>query len=244
MRALATLALAVAFAGMPATARAATGGVPVLMYHRVEARVPRDAVGRSLTLDPSAFAAQLAWLRAHRIRTITMNELADALARGREPRAAVVLTFDDGYRDAADVVTPLLRKYGDRASFYVSAGFVGDARHAGWAQLRAMHAAGMEIGCHGTYHLDLSKLTPAGARREIDGCVARVGRFVAPPTTYAYAAGRYNATTLAIVRAAGLKAGLTERPGVVRPHDARFALPRRRVARGTGLMSFAALARP
>lgn len=234
-----------AFGAQPAAAAPAPfAGIPVLMYHKVDRSVPPDATGRSLTIDPAVFAAQLAWLRAHHIRTLTMAQAAEAIGAGRPPRAAVVLTFDDGYRDAADVVTPLLRKYGDRASFYVSAGFVGDARHAGWAQLRAMHAAGMEIGCHGTYHLDLSKLTPAGARREIDGCVARVGRFVAPPTTYAYAAGRYNATTLAIVREAGLKAGLTERPGVVRPLDARFALPRRRVARGAGLMSFAALARP
>jgi len=57
----------------------------------------------------------------------------------------------------ATVVTPLLRKYGDTASFYVSAGFIGDGAHANWAQLRAMRAAGMEIGCHGTHHLDLTR---------------------------------------------------------------------------------------
>jgi peptidoglycan/xylan/chitin deacetylase (PgdA/CDA1 family) len=173
-----------------------------------------------------------------------MNELADALARGRRPQRAVVLTFDDGYLDAADVVTPLLRKYGDRASFYVSAAFVGDGRHAGWAQLRAMRGAGMEIGCHGSYHLDLSKLSRAGAQREIGGCVARLSRFVARPTTYAYAAGRYDATTLALVRADGFKAALTEHPGVVRSLAAPYELPRRRIARGASLASFAALAVP
>jgi peptidoglycan/xylan/chitin deacetylase (PgdA/CDA1 family) len=239
--------LAAAFAALPAAAAAAaagSGGVPVLMYHLVDARVPADRTGRSLTIDPAVFEAQLAWLRAHRIRTLTMNDLAEALERGPAPRDAVVLTFDDGYRDAATVVAPLLRKYGDRASFYVSAGFVGDAKHAGWAQLRAMHAEGMEIGCHGTYHLDLSKLSPAAAQREIRGCVARLTRFVARPTTYAYAAGRYNAETVAILRAAGLKAALTEHWGVVRSLAAPYTLPRRRVARTAGLASFRALATP
>lgn len=250
MRAFAVTLLAAALGALPAVAAAplpvSSGrtGVPVLMYHMVDEHVPRDATGRSLTLDPAVFAAQLAWLRAHHIRTMTMNDLADALARGVHPRDAVVLTFDDGYRDAADVVAPLLRKFGDRASFYVSAGYVGDARHAGWDQLRAMHAAGMEIGCHGTFHLDLSKLSRAAAEREIGGCVARLSRFVGRPTTYAYAAGRYNATALAIVRAAGFKAALTERVGVVRSLAGPYVLPRRRVPRSAGPAAFARLARP
>ena len=244
--AMALLALAFATAGArPAGAAAApASGIPVLMYHKVDRHVPADATGRSLTLDPAEFAAQLAWLRAHHIRTLTMNEAADELARGRVPRDAVVLTFDDGYRDAAEVVLPLLRAYGARASFYVSAGFVGDPRHATWAQLRTMRAAGMEVGCHGTRHLDLSKLSPAAARREIGTCVAMLGRYLARPTTYAYAAGRWNAATPAIVRAAGLRLALTERPGVVRSLASPYTLPRRRIARGVGLAGFAALATP
>jgi peptidoglycan/xylan/chitin deacetylase (PgdA/CDA1 family) len=242
--AAALLALAAACASPARAATAPAAGIPVLMYHKVDRHVPADATGRSLTLDPAVFAAQLAWLRAHRIRTLTMNQAADELARGRVPRAAVVLTFDDGYRDAAEVVLPLLRAYGARASFYVSAGFVGDPRHASWAQLRAMRAAGMEIGCHGTRHLDLSKLSPAAARREIGTCAAMLGRYLARPTTYAYAAGRWNASTPGIVRAAGFRLALTERPGVVRSLESPYALPRRRIARGAGLAAFAALATP
>ena len=227
-----------------ATAAGRVRGVPVLMYHMVDAHTPSDAVGRSLTLEPSAFEAQLAWLRAHGIRTLTMNDLADALRRGEHPRNAVVLTFDDGYSDAASVVAPLLRKYGDRASFYVSAGFIGDGRHAGWAQLRAMRAAGMEIGCHGTDHLDLTRIGRAAAAHEVDHCIAALTRYLARPTTYAYAAGRWNASTLVLMRAAGMKAALTERPGVVTSLARPYTLPRRRVARSAGLASFAALATP
>ena len=139
-------------------------GVPILMYHKVDAQLPRDAVGRSLTLDPADFAAQLAWLQQHHIRTMTTDELASELAAGHRPVNAVVLTFDDGYTDAATTVTPLLRQYGARASFYVSAGFVGDGRHASWAQLREMQAEGMEIGCHGTRHRDLSRHSAGGCR--------------------------------------------------------------------------------
>jgi peptidoglycan/xylan/chitin deacetylase (PgdA/CDA1 family) len=235
---LAILAGTLAAAPPPAT------GVPVLMYHKVDPHTPPGAVGRSLTLEPAAFEAQLRWLRAHAIRTLTMNDLADALKRGEHPRNAVVLTFDDGYNDAADVVTPLLRKYGDRASFYVSAGFIGDGRHAGWAKLRMMRAAGMEIGCHGTRHLDLSRVGPKTAAYEVAHCVDALAHYVARPTTYAYPAGRWNVTTLALMRRMGMKAALTERPGVVRSLAAPYTLPRRRIDRTAGLASFAVLARP
>jgi len=238
--------LSVVLVALTAVAQAAPvePGVPVLMYHKVDPVTPRDAVGKSLTLAPGAFAAQLAWLRDHHIATVTMNELADALARGRHPRDTVVLTFDDGYTDAATVVTPILQRYGARASFYVSAGFIGDGRHMTWPQLRAMRAAGMEIGCHGTHHLDLATLDRAQAAREIDHCVDTLARYLARPTTYAYPAGKWNATTLAIVRAAGLKAALTERPGIVTSLASPYTLPRRRVARDADLAAFAALATP
>jgi peptidoglycan/xylan/chitin deacetylase (PgdA/CDA1 family) len=219
-------------------------GVPVLMYHKVDPHTPPGAVGRSLTLEPAAFEEQLAWLRKHAIRTLTMNDLADALKRGEHPRNAVVLTFDDGYNDAADVVTPLLRKYGARASFYVSADFIGDGRHASWAKLRVMRAAGMEIGCHGTRHLDLSRVSRDGATHEVTHCVAALAHYIGRPTTYAYPAGRWNATTLALMRQMGIKAALTERPGVVTSLASPYTLPRRRIDRSAGLASFAALATP
>lgn len=249
MRFFALLALAAIAAGLitAAPARAAAPepeGVPVLMYHKVDPVTPRDPVGRSLTLEPAAFAAELAWLRAHAIHTLTMNELADALARGEHPRNAVVLTFDDGYTDAADVVTPILQKYGARASFYVSAGFIGDGRHASWAKLRAMHAAGMEIGCHGTYHLDLARIPPSAASVEVNHCVSALTHYIAKPTTYAYAAGQWTPVTLALMRVAGMKAALTEHWGTVTALTSPYTLPRRRVDRSTGIASFAALATP
>jgi peptidoglycan/xylan/chitin deacetylase (PgdA/CDA1 family) len=225
-------------------AAAPVAGVPVLMYHMVDPHTPPGAVGRSLTLEPSAFEAQLAWLRAHAIRTLTMNDLADALRRGQHPRNAVVLTFDDGYTDGATVVTPLLRKYGDRASFYISAGFVGDGKHAGWRQLRTMRDEGMEIGCHGTHHLDLTVVGAKEAAHEVSACVIALSRYVARPTTYAYPAGRWNAATVALMQRAGMKAALTERPGIVTSLAAPYTLPRRRIDRSAGLASFAALATP
>lgn len=214
------------------------------MYHMVDPVMPADAVGRSLTVSPAAFAGQLAWLRDHHIRTITMSELVRDLQGHHPPTNAVVLTFDDGYADAATVVTPLLERYGDRASFYISAGFVGDGRHVSWRALRAMRDAGMEIGCHGTFHRDLTALSAKEAAFEIDHCATSITRYVGRPTTYAYPAGKWNPAIEKLVQAAHFDAAVTELPGAVVTLAARYHLPRRRIDSRYGLATFAALATP
>jgi peptidoglycan/xylan/chitin deacetylase (PgdA/CDA1 family) len=220
------------------------GGVPVLMYHHVNASIPRDAVGADLTVTPVNFEAQLRWLHDHGIHTLTTRQLVDALRRGDHPRHVVVLTFDDGYSDAATVAAPLLQKYGDVGSFYVSAGFIGDGRHADWKQLRAMRAAGMEIGCHGTHHLDLSTLDHAGTEAEAGHCAIALAHYLAPPTSYAYAAGKWKPDTIAVLREHGFLAALTERPGVVTTLANPYTLQRRRVRGAATLTEFAAVATP
>jgi peptidoglycan/xylan/chitin deacetylase (PgdA/CDA1 family) len=218
-RAVAVLALAT-LALRPNPARPAEpAGVAVLMYHRVDANVPSDAVGRDLTVEPGSFAA---------------------------PQHAVVLTFDDGYDDAATTALPLLRKYGARGTFYVSSGFVGTPRHLSWKQLRELRAAGMEVACHGTFHLDLSTLDRAGQLREAAGCMRRFAHYLggAPPVTYAYPAGKYDGETLAIMRSLGIVAAFTERPGVVEDLARPYELPRRRIRHDDTVANFADLVAP
>jgi len=242
----AALALCALLAASAARSGAAerSRGVTILMYHKVDRVVPGDAVGASLTIDPAVFEGQLAWLKAHRIRTLTTQELAAALARGERPHDAVVLSFDDGYEDAATVVAPLLAKYGARASFYVSADLIGTPRHASWRQLRAMRRAGMEIGCHGSRHLDLTTLSTSGQAYEIGHCAAALARYLGPPRTYAYAAGRYDAVTLGLLKTYGFEAALTEHPGTVTQGARPLELPRRRVDRSDSVAAFAWIVSP
>lgn len=235
-----------AFGAKAAAAPSAWSGVPVLMYHRVDADVPSDPVGRDLTVEPTTFEAELRYLRDHHIAAITAADLAARLTRGERPGSAVVLTFDDGYDDAMTTAVPLLVKYGARGTFYVSSGFVGTPRHLTWRQMRAMRAAGMEVACHGTEHLDLSTLDRAGQEREAAGCMKRFARYLggAPPTTYAYPAGKYDATTLTVMRELGIRAAFTEIPGNVTSLVAPWTLPRLRVRHDDGVGRFAALTSP
>jgi peptidoglycan/xylan/chitin deacetylase (PgdA/CDA1 family) len=104
----------------------------------------------------------------------------------------------------------------------------------------------MEVACHGTEHLDLSTLDRAGQLREAAGCMQRFARYLggAPPVTYAYPAGKYDVTTLTIMRELGIRAAFTEHPGNVTSLAQPLALPRYRIRHDDGVARFAALATP
>ncbi len=220
-------------------------GVPILMYHKIDAKTPSDAVGKSLTIDPKAFDAQLTWLDAHRISTLTSQALVDALHGGKRPEHTIVLTFDDGYEDAYTGAFPLLKKHHAVASFYVSADFTGTPNHLTWKQMREMQAAGMEIACHGSRHLDLTTLNANEKQYEIGHCASALQRWLGTtPKTYVYAAGRYDAATISTLITSGFEAALTEHPGVVTSLNNPFELPRRRVDRSDAIQAFASSATP
>lgn len=102
----------------------------ILMYHRVltpdEARRCRSSP-HIVTLSDS-FAAQMAFLAAHR-RPMPLDELAGHLAAGRlPPPGAVAVTFDDGWEDTHRHALPVLRRHGIPATVFLTVDFVGTSR--------------------------------------------------------------------------------------------------------------------
>src|SRR5581483_3536559 len=98
-------------------------GCAVLLYHRV---------GRAgdpfPNLDIGRFAAQMRWLKAN----CDVIDPDDLRARAAGPgsgrgRPAVLVTFDDGYRDYYDNVHPVLKAYGIRAINFLCTQFVDDS---------------------------------------------------------------------------------------------------------------------
>jgi len=99
-------------------------GIRILFYHRVEkAPAKPDALGRR-PLAATEFDRHLRHLRRF-WRVIGLEEAAEALASNRPlPSNAVVITFDDGYRDNYTVALPRLEKYKLPATIFVVSGAV------------------------------------------------------------------------------------------------------------------------
>ena len=164
--------------------------VPILNYHSV------GEVADDSTVPRAAFAEQLDWLVSRGCATASLHDLAER----KLPPRAVILTFDDGKEDALRVVLPMLRERRLRATFFVITAFVGRPGYLDWDGVRALRAAGMEIGSHTVDHPRLSDL-PADrveaelleSRRDLE---KRLG---APIEALAYP---FNASRARLVRAA------------------------------------------
>src|SRR5213592_1310631 len=83
----------------------------VLMYHSIS----YDDDPSAVTMTPQQFDRQMRWLRARRLRGVSMSELIEAATQGRA-RGLVGLTFDDGYQDFITQALPILQRYGFTAT--------------------------------------------------------------------------------------------------------------------------------
>jgi peptidoglycan/xylan/chitin deacetylase (PgdA/CDA1 family) len=146
----------------------------------------------------------LAQARADGVRD---PELRAAIARWRTPgaREAVWRWLKGLGRPRRDAVLAELRA----ASPPVGAA----ARPLTWAQVRELHAAGIEIGCHTVSHPILATLPPDEQAAEIAGARDRLtAETGAAPTLFAYpngAASDFTDDTVRLVRDAGFTAACT-----------------------------------
>jgi peptidoglycan/xylan/chitin deacetylase (PgdA/CDA1 family) len=108
------------------------------MYHSISRGRPDPW---SLCVAPELFAEQAQLLR-DRYRVLSLAELREALTEGRPLSRAVVLTFDDGYRDNLLVAKPVLEKHDLAATVFVTTGYVGSGRDFWWDELEAGCASG------------------------------------------------------------------------------------------------------
>lgn len=212
---------------------------PILMYHRVDVDHPRAPIGRQLTVTPGQLQLQLAYLRAQGISAISMADLDRRLRDGGDLGRVVVLTFDDGYADQYRYAVPLLRRYGARATFYIVTNNVGRPGHVTWNELRAMVTDGMDVAAHGVRHDDLSLMTSAQQRFQVDDSVRVLERRLhIAIDSYAYPSGRFDAETLQAVRHAEIPLAVTTDPHFVIPPENRLEMTRVRVRGDWGIVQF------
>lgn len=124
------------------------------------------------------------------------------------PTTVVSLTFDDGQASHYSTL-PILEWRGMRGTYYINSDMVGTSGYyMTWAQIRELAEAGNEIGGHTATHVDLSKVSPATARREIcDDRKNLLAEGFAPVASFAYPYAARNRTAEKIVAECGYTTG-------------------------------------
>jgi peptidoglycan/xylan/chitin deacetylase (PgdA/CDA1 family) len=169
------------------------------MYHSIS-----DAAGPT-SIPAPVFARQIETLREAGYVTAPLASLA-AWQRGAldVPRRAVMITFDDGFLDFADVAFPILRAHGFTATVFLPTGRLGEhedwagaqappRRLMSWSAVRDLAREGIGFGGHSVTHADLTTLAPERLRDEIKGSQDEIAQHLGGPVdTFAPPYGRLN----------------------------------------------------
>jgi hypothetical protein len=149
----------------------------ILGYHGV-GRTPLREDLSFLQVRPKRFRAQLELLLGAGFKFVTVAQLARLADGGEPPAGYAVVSFDDGMRNNLTTALPIMNEYGIPGTVYMTVGYL--AGHSPWVQspddnrmmdeteLRAIAAAGWEVGAHTMTHADLSTLDYEDCRREIE----------------------------------------------------------------------------
>lgn len=204
------------------------------MYHYLSAPPPgADAIRRDLSVPPERFEEHLRYLREAGYESVSLHDLSLALQIGHPlPEKPIVITFDDGYRDAYTQAFPLLLRHGFRATFFLVTGFIDQERpeHLTWLQVITMTAAGMEMEAHGHTHPDLRNRSVdylvwqlLGARQAIEARTLKPVRF------FCYPSGKYDDLVIKVLHSAHYWGAVTLNEGVTQRSDRMFELERVRI---------------
>lgn len=93
--------------------------ITVLLYHRVN-----DNLRDTITVCTDTFQKQMEYLKKN-YNVISVRELLNRMKEGRNSDRAVVITFDDCYRDNYENAVPILQMYQLPACFFISSSMVG-----------------------------------------------------------------------------------------------------------------------
>ncbi len=210
--------------------------------------------------DPLAIPAHTIERQVRSLLRLGYRPVDAASLLANRPRT-IHVTFDDAYRNVADVL-PALERLGVRTTIFACSRFADDGRPfrvaelsdrlperadelatMSWDDLRELARQGVEIGSHTASHPHLPELTDAELRAELVESKQRIEDELGRPCrVLAYPYGHDDVRVHEAARASGYGCAFSLR-GIAGRADP-FALPRVDIYRGDGSVRFALKASP
>jgi peptidoglycan/xylan/chitin deacetylase (PgdA/CDA1 family) len=142
----------------------------ILVYHSIEPKSEKkeSKMQEHYHIYPENFRAQMQYLKDNGYTPIPMKVYLDHLKHDTEiPKKAVVLTFDDGWKNQYDYAYPILKEFGYTGTFYIIAKSVGAKSYVSWDNIKEMKQAGMDIQSHTNTHANLTKVDIEKIKEEL-----------------------------------------------------------------------------
>lgn len=203
------------------------GTLRVLMYHKITGAAPN-----TIAVHPDSFQNQQQHL-AERYKVVTLQQVRDHIAGVQPlPPRAVLLTFDDGYRDNLTSAYPILKEFGHTAAIFpaldfLEGGVLPHDKHLqtenptlSWSELQSMQDV-FDVGSHACSHRPLTSLPLDEAVEEIERSKEALERKLEKRVfAFSYpkgSIGDFNDDLEAAVQKAGYEIAFTTLPGTNLP---------------------------
>lgn len=215
--------------------------VSVLCYHSISNSPNRFSVSKR------AFESEIKKISTHSIFISP-----DKIMEGNSRKHAVVITFDDGYKDLLEVI-PLVKKYNIHPiAFILSHPEKANRKELGNTntflttdEIKRLYREGFQIGSHSATHTNLTTLSNEQLEFEIIQSKKTLEKKLGIPVKYfAYPKGYYNAKVIAVVKKAGYTAAFSIDPGCISSESDRWTLPRTIIDKTHTLSEFPAVYYP
>jgi peptidoglycan/xylan/chitin deacetylase (PgdA/CDA1 family) len=219
--------------------------VPILMYHRIDPGT-KDQITNNLLVPAMNFEEQLSYLRSEGYTTLGFDDMYRAFYAGEAlPEKSVILTFDDGYVDNYQYAFPLLKKYNQKATFFVSTSYTDvNNRYMTKSQIKEMSEAGMDIESHIVNHADMAIMPPEVLSKELTDSKRTLEKWTNRDIFFiAYPYGSYNQQVVNEAQKAGYLMGISTRIGKNQKRNDPFGLFRFSVGPRTTISSFSNIVR-
>jgi peptidoglycan/xylan/chitin deacetylase (PgdA/CDA1 family) len=230
--------------------RTVTRRLPILTYHRV---APTGSDSLALyRVHPDNFEQQIQYLRDAGYYSSTFEQWRIAgETRQPLPGRAVILTFDDGYRDFHQHAWPVLKRHGFSAVVFVVTSQIGGINQwdsaqeelelLGEQEIRSLDREGVEFGSHSHDHRSMLTLSPEEVAREHLASRAALGRILGRAVDkVSYPYGASDRVVQHLAGACGYVYGVSTRVAASRLQDSLLALPRIEISGQDGLEQFIA----
>lgn len=217
--------------------------VVCLMYHRFVTPAEFDALkgeDRYYAVSDTRFEEHLRSLRDGGYRALSTDECL-AYLRGEftPPEKSVLLTIDDGYVSTLTRAQPLLKKYGMRATLFVTADENAHIfaegrprqRRLTNEELQALDPSVIDVQAHGFSHRPLRDMSNDDLAVELTASRMVLAKVTGRPVRcMAVPGNHYDARVLHDAKHAGYEAVFTSDAGSLDVGDDPFGLPRVNVA--------------
>lgn len=146
----------------------------ILMYHYVD----NDLID-PMCVPEDSFAEQIKFLHDEGYYFLNMKDVNDIIFNNKKFEKAVLIIFDDGYKNTFAVALPILQKYNARAAVAVCGSYINEEtcvkptihcsqEYGDVDDINKWLASGNDIAGHTYSHKKLSHLTEAEVRKEVE----------------------------------------------------------------------------